>query len=192
MARPRIHPLPSIEFLRERFDYNPETGDLIFRSRPPINGVNVKFNNAWAGKVAGCRMNVGYRFVRVGSQAMLAHRVAWAIHHGAWPVAEIDHKDGDKLNNRIDNLREATRSQNNINRPGRALSGYKGVARRGKRWKAVIQVNRHEVHLGTFDTPELAHAAYKGAIKIVHGDFANGEVYRIGKIAATIVFEVAA
>jgi hypothetical protein len=70
---------------------------------------------------------------------------------------EVDHKDGNKLNNRRSNLRLATRGQQNQNRVSWAASGYKGVHRNGKRWKALVHINGERHYLGTFDTPEEAN-----------------------------------
>nr|WP_274705414.1 HNH endonuclease [Sphingomonas sp. H160509] len=126
---------------------------------------------------------------------LLAHRVAWALHHGDWPSFEIDHEDGDKLNNAIDNLRPATRLQNSHNRPGRSRTGFKGVKRAAskvERYCATIMVAGCYIHLGTHDTPELAHEAYKRAARAHHGAFANFDIIRVGTIAATIRFGIAA
>jgi HNH endonuclease/AP2 domain len=90
----------------------------------------------------------------------------------------IDHRDGNSTNNRWSNLRLATVSQNNANRrrPRHNTSGYKGVSlcrRSGRRrWRAVIY-KKGQIHLGTFPTPEAAHAAYVAAAPKVHGKFAR-------------------
>lgn len=196
MARPRIHPLPSIAYLRQVFDYDPATG--VFRHKPrPVDVFNgSQWNGRFAGKVAGCVNAIGYSFLKVNEYGMLlGHRVAWAMHYGEWPEFEIDHKDTNKLNNAIDNLRPATRKQNSANRPGRARSGFKGVlaTKNGKRFTAAIGDGFGGItYLGTFDTPEIAHEAYKRAARAKHGAFANFDILRIGTIAATITFGVAA
>lgn len=88
---------------------------------------------------------------------------------------EVDHRDGDGLNNRRANLREATRSQNQHNRRIRTdiSSGFKGVYwnKRGQKWRAFIRINGKEKHLGYFTTPEEAHAAYCAASDKYHGEF---------------------
>lgn len=88
---------------------------------------------------------------------------------------EVDHIDGDCLNNRRENLRLATHSQNQKNRRRNEnnLSGYKGVQAHGKGWKARITSNGRNIYLGVFYTPEEAHDAYCEAAKELHGEFYN-------------------
>jgi hypothetical protein len=91
------------------------------------------------------------------------------------PKTQVDHKDGNGLNNSRSNLRLCGASGNQMNRgPTRSnTSGYKGVSwvkRRGT-WQAQITCQRAHYHLGFFDTPEAAHAAYKDAAVRLHGDF---------------------
>lgn len=89
----------------------------------------------------------------------------------------VDHIDGDSLNNTRSNLRIATRGQNRANsRPNRNnTTGFKGVRRRGTRYRAEITVDKKTTYIGTFDTPEAAHAAYVEAAKQHFGEFARGE-----------------
>lgn len=106
-----------------------------------------------------------------------AHRVAWFLHYGRFPNGELDHIDGDKANNRIENLRVATRSQNTAYRgkTKRNTSGFKGVCwhRRDKRWRASIGSKGRRLDLGSFSTPEEAFEAYKAAAVHHHGEFAK-------------------
>lgn len=90
---------------------------------------------------------------------------------------DIDHRDRNGLNNTRANLRLATRSQNNANTKLRKQNkvGFKGVFKARKKFAAQIGVSGVQIHLGTFDTPELAHAAYLEAAKKYYGDFARGE-----------------
>ncbi|EMC3961602.1 hypothetical protein HKW90_03165 [Pseudomonas aeruginosa] len=103
------------------------------------------------------------------------HRIAIALTAGEWPD-HVDHIDGDRSNNRIGNLRPCSKGQNQCNR-GRQrnnTSGFKGVHRHyDGRWRAMITINKITHRLGVFDTPELAHQAYREAAKRLHGDFAN-------------------
>ena len=86
-----------------------------------------------------------------------------------------EHENHDTLDNRDENLRVATRSQNNCNRRIQInnTSGFKGVSRNNKKWKAEIMKDRESLYLGTFSTPQEAYAAYCLAAKQLHGDFAK-------------------
>lgn len=139
-----------IAVLTKHLRYEPDTGNLIRLTGPD------------RGKVAGWKQPIGYVVLSVEGMELYAHRVAWALHHGAWPQAMLDHKDGDKGNNRLDNLREASHSLNNHNRAGWSKSGFKGVTKDRKRFRAQIggDGSGKPVYLGTFDTAEEAHAAY--------------------------------
>lgn len=164
--------LPSAAHLRALLRYDRRTGTLFWRERadaPP--GWNARF----AGQAAGTRTGWGVAIVVKGHKALLAHRIIWKMVHGEDPV-EIDHRDGDPLNNRLRNLRPATRLQNMRNtrrRPG--ASGYLGVTRRGRRWTAKISVGGRFKWLGTHDTPAAAHAAYRRAARKHFGAFARTE-----------------
>lgn len=110
---------------------------------------------------------VGYRYAAIGDRLVPSHRVVWALHHGDPGDKDIDHIDGDKLNNRIENLRLANRSQNNQNNPfpqsNNKTSGVRGVhfdKARGK-WAAAIRVDGIDYKLGRFDTKEEAVFARK-------------------------------
>lgn len=87
---------------------------------------------------------------------------------------EVDHIDGDGLNNTRDNLRLASRGQNAANQKHiKSKVGLKGVDKRGNRYRAMITFQNKTYHLGYFDTPELAHEAYCKKAKELHGEFAN-------------------
>lgn len=104
-----------------------------------------------------------------------AHRVAWFLVHGEWPKGILDHKNGNSLDNRISNLREATFSENAMNRPGKPQANvpYKGVWLRKNKYVAEIAINRKRMHLGVFDTAEAAHTAYSAAAAKHHGEFSR-------------------
>ena len=91
------------------------------------------------------------------------HRIVWALVHGRRPT-QIDHEKGVEAGNGIGNLREATTSENAQNRKKRAdnTSGFSGVTwhKRTRKWHGRIKIDGHRIHLGDFDTPELAYAAY--------------------------------
>lgn len=154
------------ERLKELLHYDPETGVFAWKVRPS-NCVKV-------GDVAGTKHPKGYWRVRVDNDYYLAHRLAWLYVNGMIPDGlEIDHRDGDKLNNRLANLRLATRSQNqqNFRKPfSTSKSGMLGASWHAhkRKWRAAIKVgNKHE-HIGYFDTAEEAHAAYVEAKRKHH------------------------
>ena len=120
-----------------------------------------------------------YQSGRKGSPERLLHRRIWIDNFGAIPEGfVVHHKDGDWTNNRIENLREATPTQNNWNAKGKARSKshLKGVSwsKQLNKWIARIRIGGGKrLHLGVFETPELAHRAYANAAQIHHGNFAR-------------------
>jgi hypothetical protein len=158
----------TVERLKELLSYDPETGEFHWRVD--------RGHNARQGQRAGTINAKGYRVIEIDSKAHREHRLAWLYVTGKWPEHEIDHRDLDKLNNRFDNLRPATRSQNTCNKPveTRSSTGVRGVTRRENgKFRAIITVQRKRIHLGTFDTLPLAHMAYIEAAVEHHGPFAR-------------------
>ncbi len=153
----------NLDELRSELHYDPENGKFTWKKE--------------AGTVTGH----GYRYIRVNQKMMLAHRMAWLMYYGVEPEGLVDHINGNRLDNRIANLRLADYSQNGANarRHMRNRSGYKGVSRvlkNGKwtgRWQASITVRNKQMNLGYFDTKDEAHEAYMAAAKLYHGVFAN-------------------
>lgn len=129
-----------------------------------------------AGYVVKTKTMRQYRKIRIDNKMYYAHRLAWLYVNGAWPDHEIDHIDGDGLNNSISNLRSATPSENRCNRGPIAnnKTKLKGVCfdKNAKKWKAQIGIGKKKIHLGCFSTPEGAHAAYCKAADKLHGRFA--------------------
>lgn len=158
-----------LSLLKETLRYDPLTGELTWL----VGG-----GRRSVGQSAGYKRGDGYIGICVNRRQTKAHIVAWALTHGAWPTEVIDHKNGDKSDNRLANLREATKSQNAMNsaRHSRNRSGFKGVSpsRNGKRWMGFIRVCGKNHNLGTFDTPEQAHAAYLTAATANFGEFKHG------------------
>lgn len=114
-------------------------------------------------KVCGDKPNKeGYGQVKVDGKVYRSHRLIWILVHGSWPEF-IDHKDRDRMNNKISNLRSVTKSENEHNREinKNNSSGYTGVHffKQANKWASRIYVNSKEIHLGYFDSPEEAHLA---------------------------------
>jgi len=131
------------------------------------------------GDIAGSMMSHGYRRICIDNRVYLAHRLAWLYMTGEWPKHQIDHINGNKNDNRHVNLREATNSENMRNTGKRSdnSSGFKGVYWNSEkmRWSAQISYNGRHKSLGTFDTAEEAHVAYRSASEKLHGQFARAE-----------------
>jgi hypothetical protein len=102
--------------------------------------------------------------------------LVFLYHHGYMPN-QVDHIDGDRMNNRIENLREATSTQNNQNRKATSSSGVKGVVwhKQSKKWVASICVNRKNIHLGSFLSIEEAALIANKARQSAHGEFYRGQ-----------------
>lgn len=120
-----------------------------------------------AGSVAGTTRRDGYIQICIDGRLYLAHRLAWMYVHGAWPNAALDHVNRVKPDNRISNLREASKSQNAQNTSLRSTntSGVKGVywCARECRWIANIRLNGKQKHIGSYNTVEEAAEARRCA-----------------------------
>lgn len=165
----RMREMITVERLREVLRYAPGAGEFRWRVSPS--------RGVMAGAVAGTTCWRGYRHIKISGRLYLAHRLAWLWAHGEWPDGDIDHIDGDRANNRLSNLRIATRSQNlaNTRRHRDNASGFKGVTwvPRVQKWMAQIRVGGRTKYLGYFATPEEAHAAYLEAARQAFGEFAR-------------------
>jgi len=155
--------------LKELLTYDPESGVLHWRV--------FRNCNARAGQIAGYVNPDGYRRVNIDRHLYVAHRLAWLYVHGTFPPEDTDHVNRDRGDNRIVNLRLASRSQNLFNRTKQRdnTSGFKGVtwaADRG-RWQAQCKRGGKNHFLGYFDDAAVAHAAYVAAAARLHGEFAR-------------------
>jgi hypothetical protein len=159
-----------VERLESLLTYSPETGEWRWRVSPN-NGCTR------AGSIAGHISRFGYRRIRIDGRNYFSAPLACLYMTGRWPVAEMDHIDLDRSNDRWANLREATVSQNKANRrrfktSASPLKGTTFYASRNK-WRAQIYRDGQCRFLGHFDTAEEAHAAYRDAALAEHGEFAR-------------------
>lgn len=170
--------LPTPERLRQLLSYDPETGDLTWRPRDieefswrvfsPQSACDT-WNRDYAGRPAFHLNARGYLVSKVDGRPLYAHRVAWAIVHGAWPEGVIDHINRDPSDNRIVNLRDVSQQENNRNRSLRSGAGVDFRASRGK-WRARIMVNYKDVSLGHYATEAEARAARDAAERKLETD----------------------
>ena len=130
----------------------------------PISSSGRKRSSQYANKKCGCVSAMGYIQVRMGVDKFMAHRIIWAMHYGYWPKNGIDHINGDKTDNRIDNMRETTQFENSKNAgkyPRTENWIATGVSRHKNKFKATAQVNKQKVHIGVYKCHTAAMIARK-------------------------------
>lgn len=151
--------LPSRDELLALFVYEPLTGFLRWRE---------------TGEVAGTREKKGYIAVTIGTSRYKAHRIIWKMVTGVEPI-QVDHENNTEYDNRWLNLRDATHTQNAKNRRinKNSTTGFKGVSRTGLMFRARARHKGEHVYLGSFATPEEAHAAYCKFADANFGEFAR-------------------
>ena len=156
----------TVELARDLFEYR--DGQLFWKADRGVNKLK--------GKLVGSNGSSGYLSVSVSYKKYLVHRIVFMLHHGYMPE-RIDHIDGDPHNNRIENLRVCTQTQNSYNRKTRVdnISGVKGVhwGRRAKKWVGQIQVGGVKKHIGYFATKDEAAAAVQIIRLKEHQEFAR-------------------
>ena len=161
--------LPSIEELKKLFLYDGQTGDLYRKA----GGFGVR-----QGDKVGSKRPDGYVRVKVQGKLYLAHRIIWAMHNNSDPVnLEIDHIDGNRRNNKIENLRTAKHGQNQANSPAykNNKTGFRGVHwhKQHEKYCATVNLNKKRIHVGLFACPKEAAMAYDMKAKEMFGEFAK-------------------
>lgn len=154
------------EHVNQLFDY--KNGSLYRK--------NIKKSGIRAGSLVGFKNNQGYLQVSIEGKKYLVHRLVFFMHYGYFPQ-EVDHINNVITDNRVENLREASRIQNCYNQKNRqkGISGIKNVEWKGdkKKWRVVFRVNGKSKHFGYFDDIVLAEQVAQKARNIYHGEFAN-------------------
>lgn len=153
------------ERLKELLLYHPETGEftrkICQRSMGDLS-------------LVGCKNSQGYVQISLDDTAYLGHRLAWLYIYGEFPLLGVDHKDRNKCNNRIDNLREATKQLNSFNSGVSQAnsSGYRGVGyhKPSGKFRARIMINYKDIHLGMFITALEASKAYEARLQSIFPD----------------------
>jgi hypothetical protein len=138
--------------LKEVVHYDPKTG--IFTWLAHVSPQRI-------GTRAGCIVHENYRAIGIDYNGYLEHRLAWLYMTGEWPEFEIDHKNRNKGDNTWENLRDATRSENGYNKPLSPLNstGYTGVSKHGKKFRANISIDGIYTHIGVYKTIAEARMA---------------------------------
>jgi hypothetical protein len=156
------------EYLKSILRYDPETGEFVW-----LEGLSYY---APAGTGAGW-LEQGYNNIKIKNKSYRAARLAWLYVYGMWPTKFIDHINGNRGDDRISNLREASAAENNRNRKIRTDSKtkLKGVYfnERSGKYESKIHVNGHSMWLGSFPTAKDAHQAYYEAAQKHFGQFAR-------------------
>lgn len=159
------------EVVKDLLDYNPQTGVFTWKVRDRKYCKDDRSWKSWnsknSGKTAGTPDAEGYRQIKIFDKFYKAHRLAWLYIYGEWPSDQIDHIDHIRDDNRIENLRDVTESQNHWNasiQTGRT-SQYKGVSwhRQHNKWRVQIKSNGKPKHLGYFTIEIEAARAYDRA-----------------------------
>ena len=147
-------------YVHERFNYDPESGILTWKKREEIKRYDYRWNIQYAEKRAGgLDEEQGYRKVTLDGIRYREHRLIWLWMTGNFPKEQIDHINGDRSDNRWNNLREANNSENQQNKKAKNKSGIYWSEKR-KKWSAQIGINGKNIFLGRFADSDAAHNAY--------------------------------
>lgn len=152
----------SKEAIQKYLRYEPTTGNLWWTAEALVKVANKK---------ATAKDRLGYICLKVDGRMFKGHRLAWFFVHGDFPQGHIDHINGNPSDNRIENLRDVSRSVNMQNERGARThnsTGLLGVSRNGSGWRSEIRIAGKKKNLGTFATPEQAHEAYVFAKRQYH------------------------
>lgn len=157
----------SQEELTQLLEYNPVTGIVTWKA-----GSN---RNKRIGMEAGSTCRNGYKRIEVNGKSYMLHRIIWALVYGITVDMQIDHINGDRADNRLENLRAVTPRENQNNRVSHRNGRLCGYKRSRNKWEAQIVYNGKKLFLGRFATEQEAHNAYEEAkLRITNKEAGNG------------------
>jgi len=172
------------ELAKELFEYDAASGHLTWKCRDEVRHAHLhttthsmrRWNSRMAGVKAGrCQMH-GYIVINFQGRIYREHRLVFLIHYGRMPVC-LDHINGVRDDNRIENLREATHQENcfNMRLSKRNATGFKGVSYHTKRQRyvACMRHDGKQLHVGYFKSAEEAACEIRAVRERIHGKFAN-------------------
>lgn len=170
----KTHAPLTADFVKSILDYDPKTGFFLWQFRPDMPR---KWNSRYVGKQAGSTSKSGYVKIQIGKgMHYSAHVLAWLIVYGEWLPSEIDHKFGDRSDNRISELRRADTSDNACNKVMQRnnTSGFVGVSfdPQRKLWRARVKRKGKMHDLGFYSSADDAAAVRAQFIRNIHGEFA--------------------
>lgn len=152
-------------FILKNYSYNPYTGKI--------------YSKIYNKEIGYFDKSIGYKKITININGknikFRFHRVAWLLFYGNWPTKEIDHKNQNKLDNRIINLREATKQQNQRNRfkqKNNSSSGFKNVYKNGNKWQVDFIVNKQHKYFGSYKTKEEANEVARKNEKEIYKEYA--------------------
>lgn len=163
MSRPKNVPDISVSEVLEMMQYNSD-GTLTWKIKRGPCPIGQRVGTVTNGRLQTCIKNT----------RVYVANVVWFIHHGYFPAEKemiVDHIDGDPMNNRIENLRICSFSENRMNSKPRKDKSQRGVFTTGEKFYSIIGKGKKLYHLGTFETEAEAAAAYQGASRVLHGEF---------------------
>lgn len=174
VANEYLHDLELLEHMETSGELSAQVAAVLNKLEyHPVTGLFVWKQTNLKGKIAGTLRKNGYRIITIDRKGYRAHRLAWFIVNGKFPLFDIDHINGNRDDNRISNLREATRSQNMENlRAAKSnnTSCFLGVSymKRDGRYMSRIKVYGKQIFLGYFNTAEEAHMIYVEKKRKIH------------------------